>query len=344
MGTKTMRAGLLESAEQFVVEEIPVPTPAKDEVLVRVQACGVCQSEIGSWLAGRLQPRYPAYPQVLDVLDWDVSAQPAERRYPVHWGHETSGEIVAVGPEVTDLAPGMRVTGLGGRGFAEYCALPARYTLPVGAAAPPTQALGEPIACAFNAAGRAAVGSGDSVVLIGCGFMGLLVLQIVRLAGPRVVVALDVRDDALAVARQLGADVTINTAREDVREGLRAALGSRGADVAIEVTGKQEPLDLAGRIAAVRGRVVIVGYHQGGPRSVDLQGWNFKGLDVINAHERDPEVYFAGMRAGIRLLEEGKLRLEPLVTHLFPLDDLGLAFHTAVEKPQGFIKAVITTA
>lgn len=339
---KTMRAGVLERSEEFVVKKVPVPTPDREQVLIRVHACGVCMSEVGSWKAGQPQPLYPDYPQVLNVLDWDFPLHWGERDYPIQWGHEMSGEIVEIGEGVSGLTSGMRVTGLGHGGFAEYCLLPAQYTLPLDTTTPFTHALGEPIACVYNAAQRAAVQQGDGVVLVGCGFMGLLFLQMVGLANPRVVLALDIRDDVLAIAREIGADGVINIAREDVRGKLREALGPRGADVAIEVAGKQETLDLAGRIATVRGRVVIVGYHQGGPRSVDMQDWNFKGLDVINAHERDPQVYFDGLQAGIRLLEEGKLRMEPLVTHLFSLEEISAAFHAAGEKPQGFIKAVIT--
>ena len=341
MRAETMKAGLLEVSEEFVVREIPVPVPDDDQVLIRVRACGVCMSEVASWKSGRRQPRYPRYPEVLNVLDWDFPVQWSEREYPVHWGHEVSGEVVEVGEGVSHLRPGMRVTGLGSHGFAEYCLCPACYTLPLDAAIPFSHALGEPIAAAYNAAQRAMVRPGDSVVLVGCGFMGLMLLQLVRLSAPRVVVALDIRDDTLATARRLGADAVVNVACEDVYGSLRQVLGPRGAGVTIEVAGKQETLDLAGCVAGVCGRVVIAGCHQGGPRSVDVEHWNYKALDVINAHARDPRVYFDGMRAGIRLLSEGRLRMDPLITHLFPLDEIGTAFRAAAEKPRGFIKAVV---
>ena len=73
----------------------------------------------------------------------------------------------------------------------------------------------------------------------------------------------------------------------------------RGCDVAIEAVGAQWPLDLAAELTAVRGRLVIAGYHQDGPRQVSMQSWNWKGLDVINAHERDPQVYVAGMEEAV---------------------------------------------
>ena len=342
---KTVKAGLLESSEEFVIKMIPLPAPDKDNVLVRVHACGVCMSEVSSWKTGPNQPDYPGYPQVLNVLDWGFSVRRSNRSYPVLWGHEITGEIVEVGGETSNLRPGMRITGFGSGagygGFAEYCLMPINYTVPLNTDIPSIYALGEPIACAYNAVKRAEVKPGESVAFVGCGFMGLLMLQIARLANPRVIVAMDIRDDILDVAKQLGADFTINVTHENFPATLKKALGSQGADVAIEAAGTQETISLAGRIAAIRGRVVIAGYYQGSECGVDMQNWNFKSLDIINAIERDPQVYCDGMRAGVRLLEEGKINMEKLVTHVLPLEDIGKAFRMAIEKPGGFIKAVI---
>jgi len=87
--TKTMKAGLLECSEEFVVREVPIPVPGTDEVLIKVRACGVCMSEVASWKSGRRQPRYPRYPEVLNVLDWDFPVEWGERD-PVPAGDETA--------------------------------------------------------------------------------------------------------------------------------------------------------------------------------------------------------------------------------------------------------------
>ena len=110
----------------------------------------------------------------------------------------------------------------------------------------------------------------------------------------------------------------------------------------IEAAGVQETLDLAGRLTAVRGRLVIAGYHQDGSRTVDMQLWNWRGLDVVNAHERDPEVYLEGMRAAVDAVRDGRLDRAPLVTHTFPLDRAGEALEAARTRPDGFLKAVVT--
>jgi threonine dehydrogenase-like Zn-dependent dehydrogenase len=103
----------------------------------------------------------------------------------------------------------------------------------------------------------------------------------------------------------------------------------------------QETLDLAGRLTAERGRLVIAGYHQDGPRTVDLRLWNWRGLDVVNAHGRDPAAYVAGMRAAVEAVVEGRLDPAPLYTHRFPLDRVAEAFEAAARRPDGFLKALV---
>jgi NADPH2:quinone reductase len=109
----------------------------------------------------------------------------------------------------------------------------------------------------------------------------------------------------------------------------------------IEVTGMQEPLDLAAALTRERGTLVIAGFHQDGRRSVDMQLWNWRGLDVVNAHERHPAVYAAGVRAAAQAVADGTLDPSPLYTHDFPLEGLGDALATARERPDGFLKALV---
>ena len=300
-------------------------------------------SEVSWW---KLGPDAKDYPFVENVLDWELAQRsthgPRARQYPVLMGHEPSGEIVAVGKNVNHLKPGMHAVALGGHSFAEYGVYRAASVHPIHDSTPYVHAVGEAIACAFNATERTRVQTADRVVLIGCGFMGLMQLQMMKLAQPEVLVAIDVRDDALAAASRLGADVVINSAREDVIQAVRDAVGPKGATVVVEAVGKQAGLDLASRLVGWNGRIAIVGYHQGEPRAVDVGLWNVKGIDVINAHERYAERYFHGMVGGITLLEEGRLDMASLVTHVYPLEQIDQAFHDAASKPVGFIKAVVS--
>jgi threonine dehydrogenase-like Zn-dependent dehydrogenase len=190
---------------------------------------------------------------------------------------------------------------------------------------------GEPLACAINAVRRAAVESAARVAVVGCGFQGLLLVQLCAGLGCEVA-AVSRRDSSLEHALSMGA-------RSAWRFGDRAP--EDGAfDVVFEVTGHQEPLDLAARLTRVRGRLVIVGYHQDGHRTVDMQLWNWRGLDVINAHERDPAAYVAGLRDAVEAVRAGRLDPAPLLTHRYPLEELGEAYRISCERPEGFVKAL----
>jgi threonine dehydrogenase-like Zn-dependent dehydrogenase len=110
----------------------------------------------------------------------------------------------------------------------------------------------------------------------------------------------------------------------------------------IEAVGKQWPLDLAAELTKERGRLVIAGYHQDGPRQVNMQMWNWRGLDVINAHERDPAIYMSGIREAVEAVQSGRLDPSPLYTHRYALEDLGTALDNTRDRPDGFVKALVT--
>ena len=109
----------------------------------------------------------------------------------------------------------------------------------------------------------------------------------------------------------------------------------------IEAAGTQEALDTASRLVATEGTLVLAGFHQDGPRTVDLQSWNWRGLDVVNAHERDPGRVVDGIREAVRLAAAGKLDVGALVTHAFALDELDGAFQAASLRAPGFLKAIV---
>jgi threonine dehydrogenase-like Zn-dependent dehydrogenase len=115
-----------------------------------------------------------------------------------------------------------------------------------------------------------------------------------------------------------------------------------GCDCVIEAAGQQGTLDLAGELTRDRGRLVIAGYHQDSPRTVNMQLWNWRGLDVINAHERDPKIYLDGMKAAVNAVSKGELDPTPLYTHRFGLDGISDAFTSMQQRPNAFLKGLVT--
>ncbi|HEV3408704.1 MAG TPA: zinc-binding dehydrogenase, partial [Chthoniobacterales bacterium] len=182
-----------------------------------------------------------------------------------------------------------------------------------------------------------------TVAIVGIGFLGALLTRLATSAGADVI-AISRRPFALNFARKMGAAHTIEmNDHPRIIEEVKELTGGTFCDVVIEAVGKQSPLDLAAELTRERGRLVIAGYHQDGPRQVNMQLWNWRGLDVINAHERDPAIYLQGMKAAVHAVETGIMDPRPLYTHRFPLDRLGEALEMAASRPDGFMKALIVT-
>ena len=265
-------------------------------------------------------------------------------KYPVEPGapgHEAWGRVDAVGDGVADLCVGERVAMLSSHAFAEYDFAFSNEVVRLPRALDGEPFPAEPLGCAVNIFKRANIRPGETVAIVGVGFLGILVTQLATNAGARVF-ALSHRRSSLKLAGTFGAVETIEI--HDKQQALQRVTEftqGRGCDCAIEAAGRQESLDLASELTSERGRLVIAGYHQDGPRQVNMQLWNWRGLDVINAHERDPQVYVAGMREAIAAVESGVLDPRPLFTHTFKLANLPQAFAAIERSPEGFVKALI---
>jgi len=313
-----MKIAVLQAPRNFEIINEPIPEIALDEVLLRVAACGVCTSELDQWegKAGGLT-------------------------YPRFIGHEVSGVVEKVGSKVETFQPGDRVGAwVTSRGFAEYVAVKAEYCFPSGDM-PLDLALAEPLACSVNAVEMANLSLSDDVVIIGAGFMGNIVQKLVQLKGPRHVIVADTRPDALERARKIGATRVVDVRNESLPQVVKEMTDGLGADVSFEATGAQAPLTTLGDVTRMSGKVVIVGFHQGGIRELPLAYWNWMAFQIYNAHFREVSTIMRGMRIGMRLLTSGRLSLEDLVTHRFQLDEINQAFATACEKPDGFVKSTV---
>lgn len=315
-----MLAAVLEGSERVQVARTARPLPAAGQVRVRLHGCGVCASNLPVW-SGRPWFQYPLEPGAP--------------------GHEGWGEIDEVGDGVDGWRRGERVALLSGNAYAEYdvAQADALVRLPEGFDDQPLP--GEPLACAMNIWRRSDIGPEHTVAVVGVGFIGALLIQLASRAGAKVI-ALSRRPFALDVARACGADVTLPT--EDRHAAINAVneLSRGGCARVIEAAGEQATLDIASAICAEGGRLVIAGYHQDGPRQVDMQQWNWRGLDVINAHERDRAVALRGLAEAMRALRDGRIEPFALLTHRYPLDRLGDAFRAMSARPEGFMKATVT--
>jgi len=311
-------AAVISAPRQIDVRRVEFHVPAAGEVRVKIEGCGVCASNLELWL-GKPWFKYPIEPGAP--------------------GHEAWGRIEAVGEGVSELEVGDRVAMLSSHAFAEYdfaksaevVRLPDDGPFPA-----------EPLGCAVNIFKRANISVGETLAIVGTGFLGLLVTQLAVNAGARVL-ALSRRRSSLKLAGEFGASATIEIQdKQQAMHEVSELTKGRGCECVIEAAGKQESLDLATELTSERGRLAIAGYHQDGPRQVNMQLWNWRGLDVINAHERDPQVYVAGMREAIAAVEAGVLNPQPLFTHTFKLAELSQAFNVLERSPEGFVKALIT--
>jgi threonine dehydrogenase-like Zn-dependent dehydrogenase len=314
-----MKAALLQAPGRFSVETLPVPNPGPGELLVKTAVCGICTSELEIW-RGKL----PGL------------------EYPRFIGHEPSGTVVKVGEGVTDFAAGDHVSVWSeGKSYAEYFTSKADYAAKLKPETVLEQAIGEPIACSTNGVRKADPQLNDSVAIIGCGFMGLIMLQVFRARGVGLVVAVDTRKSIRDLALKLGATHALDPAAVNVVAAIKDLTGGRGVDIGVEAAGTQKTLDVAADVTRMEGKLEVFGFHVGAPRLVPWGTWNWMAFTIINGHVRSSEIYVQGMKIGLRLLESGKLVMGPLITHRFPLDKINEAFNTAAEKREGFVKGVI---
>ncbi len=309
---------MIEAPRKVGLTDVAVPSPGPGNVLIRVAGSGICGSEI------------PAY----EGRRWFDYPLPAGTP-----GHEGWGTVEELGPGVHGIEVGARVAMLSERAHAEYDIASEDAIVQVPGSKRDEPFPGEALGCVMNIFERSDVHRDQTVAVVGIGFLGALLTQLAARSGARVI-AISRRASSLDAAEQMGAAELVPTEGDPLRAVERLTDGEL-CDRVIECTGLQGPLDLASALTRTRGRLIIAGYHQDGPRTVDMQLWNWRGLDVINAHERDPQVYVDGMQKAATAIDAGELDPFPLYTHVFPLQDADAAFQTAADRPARFMKALV---
>ncbi|MDD3981072.1 MAG: zinc-binding dehydrogenase [Spirochaetales bacterium] len=311
-----MKTSEVFSPRRSRIVETGMPTVGVNDVAVRVRACGICGSEYFAW----------------------DKAEGA----PLRLGHEVAGEVISVGAGVSGIAIGDAVTGLFRRGFSEFTAVDASAVMKYPALLSFDEAsLGEPISCVVSGALRTDVGLGKTIAVIGLGFMGLLALQLMKLKGAYHIIAIDARKETEVLARLYGADEFFLPGNVPDKYLLTDNAGTGGVDIVVECTGNAKALDLAVKMLKRHAILSIVGYHQGGPRSVDFQMLNWKAVEIINAHEKRIDHKMRCMVIGLNLVAKAQLRIDKLVTNYYGMDGIDSAFEDFGKKPEGYIKGIV---
>lgn len=303
-------AAVLRRPRHFDLEPRDLPAPGRGELLVRMEGSGVCGSDLDLW-RGRPWFDYPSPP-----------GRP---------GHEGWGRVEVAG-EDTHLAPGARVALLSDRCFAEATVVPEAEAVEIPESLDQVPVPGEALGCAFNVVRMARIGRNDKAAVVGAGFLGTVVTALGKARGAQVVV-FSRRAHSRDVASTMGADQVLP---------LKGAPGAEGEfDVVVEATGAQIGIDCSTALVAPAGRLVIAGYHQDGPRKVDMQAWNWNAIELVNAHLRQTEQRLEGMRGAIASLAAGLFDLTPLYTHIYDLKNVDKAFAALASRPSGFTKALV---
>lgn len=338
-----MKAAVLHAPGDLRVEDVPVPEIGPNDVLIEVKAAGICGSDIGRVMVTGTY-RFPTIP-----------------------GHEFAGRVERVGDAVTHLKAGDRVAVaplmpcrkcqwceagkfqlcddydfVGSRSdgaFAQYLCAPATNVLKVpDNVSYEVAATIEPAAIILHGIHKLDLKLGDAVAVVGCGALGYFALQFARLSGARPLIAIDVDDDKLELAKSIGADLCLNPTRDDVLARVHEATGGRGVAVSLECAGSAPGRDLSIMVAAKQGAVMLYGTAYGDVTFAEkafakivreelqvVGSWNSYSLPFPGKEWFDI----------IGLLGDGRLTVEPLITHRATLEEAPSIFKALKDRSFG---------
>lgn len=315
-----MQAAVIEAQEKISFTQTAVPQPASNQVRIKVEGCGM---------------------DVMDLPFWEGWSKAAYPLAPGAPGHEGWGIVDAIGENVENIQVGNRVAFLSENAFAEYDVARAGDVAVLPKELDHKAFPGKPLGTAMNIFKRCYIEPGQWVAIIGLGFFGCLLTQLIKNAGANVI-AVSRRGYSLEMAKKMGADevVSIKT-EESIIQIIADYTGGKLCDRVVEVTGKSRPLNLGGEIVRERGKLIIAGYHNDAPRTINMKLWNDKALDVINAHEKKPDVIVKGMENAIEAVISGYLDPFALYTHIFKFEQLNDAFAALSSRPENYVKGIV---
>lgn len=338
----TMRQELMTEPKKIIFRDVPIPEIGPDQVLVKIKKIGICGSDIHVY--------HGTHPYT---------------SYPVTQGHEVSGQIVKVGEYVKDLKEGQRVTiepqvfcgrcypclhgkynlcehlkvmGFQTTGTAsEYFAVDSSKITPIPDSMSYSEgAMLEPLAVTVHAAKRFPDVKGANAVVLGCGPIGILLIQSLKALGAKKVMATDISDKRLELAKQLGADKVVNTKKESYISALLETFGADKADVVYECAGSDVTMDQAIQNARKGSTIILVAVF-GKRANVDLAKLNDSELDLNTSMMYRHEDFVDA----IKFVEEGKVQLKLLQSAHFSFEDFPKAYDFIDNNRETTMKVII---
>ena len=342
----TMKAAVLHAADDLRVEEVPVPIPGPDDVLVRVRACGICASDVHYFVHGRIGTYVVEQPMILGhELAGDVVAAGANVSRP------TIGTRVALEPGVTcgrcrmckagryNLCPDVRfyATPPVQGAMSEYAVIRADFAYPLpDAASYEHGALCEPISVGIHCCNLTDVRPGDTVVILGAGPIGLTAVLAARQRGARQVIVSDIYPARLGVARRFGA-VPVDVGHEDLQQVVMDLTEGQGADALFDTSGVRAVIEAAPDLMRKGGAIAIVGL----PADDSV---TYRMLKIVDRELSIHGVfrYANTYPAAVALVASGLFPVDDVVTDHFPIDDAVAGFRTALDAKDRAIKVMVT--
>ncbi|RLP79255.1 L-idonate 5-dehydrogenase [Mycetocola lacteus] len=326
---------LAHAKEDLRIETLPEPTPVSDEAVIEIAYGGICGSDLHYWTHGAagesilIDPLVLGHEVVGTVLHAaaDGSGPAAGTPVAVHPNTPHAVDGIRYPEDRPNLAPASTYLGSAARhphtdgAFARRVALPARMLRPLPAGLSLRDAaLVEPASVAWHAVSRAGEVAGKSVLVIGTGPIGALVVAVLKRAGAAHITAVDLHEKPREIARELGADATLDATDTE-------AIAAVQADIVIESSGNWRGLASAVRGATRGGRVVMVGLLPSGEQPALISLAIVRELELVGSFRFNDEIDEV-----IAALADGSLRIDPVITHEFPVEDAAEAFAVALDS------------
>lgn len=312
------------------VIDMDMPKFNDDQILVKVTYSGICHSEYYPWLTAKKGQRF---------------------------GHEAVGVVADFGKNVEGWKKGDRITGLGGGAFKEYIVMSKDKVCRVPDNLADEDAIAEPLACIMSACLKMKPEAiGDTIAVVGCGYMGLGCISLLKAMGYTRIVAVDKRPEALENAMRFGATEIYTPTKlpltyqlnwqtcenpDLTRDGHKVDIFSLGFQNVLEFTGTEDGLALAAEMVCAHGRLGIGGYHNDGMRTVDFKLWNYKAMTMINCHERRIMYEFGLCKRSLELIASGVWNFKGVTKHIYTMEEFDKANRDLIVHKDGYIKGAV---